>query len=158
MAIEIERKFLVDKAKWSLTSKEAPDFYQQGYLLTAPAKTIRVRLTNKEAFITIKGSSTGASRAEFEYSIPKEDASILLANFSLSIITKHRYKIYYGSTLWEVDEFLGDNEGLLMAEVELKSEDEAVALPEWISKEVTGDERYYNSNLSLHPYKNGPVQ
>ena len=96
----------------------------------------------------------GASKPEFEYIIPKEDAKDLLDNFCTSDISKIRYKVHYSNKLWEVDEFLGDNEGLIVAEIELSNEQEVVDLPDWIDKEVTGIEKYYNSNLSIIPYKN----
>jgi adenylate cyclase len=154
MGVEIERKYLVDKEKWQQSARGNRRFYQQGYLLTDPAKTIRVRLSDKDAFITIKGSTVGASRLEYEYAIPRQDAKELLDGFCVSVITKYRYEVQFGDKLWEVDEFVGDNEGLIIAEIELSSEEETFDLPEWVDKEVTGDKRYYNSYLSMHPYKN----
>jgi adenylate cyclase len=152
MGIEIERKFLINKEKWKQTSKGEAHFYRQGYISTDPNKTIRVRLTDNTGYLTIKGLSLGASRPEFEYSIPKEDAKELLDNFCTSDVSKLRYNITYANKLWEVDEFLDKNEGLIIAEIELLNEDETFELPPWIEKEVTGLEKYYNSNLSLHPY------
>lgn len=154
MALEIERKFLVKKGIWNNLSSEKGEFYKQGYISTEPSKTIRVRLTESNAFLTIKGSSQGFSRMEFEYVIPQEDAKQLLENFCSNIISKTRYKIVYHNHLWEVDVFLEDNEGLIVAEIELTSENEHFELPPWVGDEVTIDERYYNSYLSQNPFKN----
>ena len=153
MPLEIERKFLVNKTLWEKLLKPAGDFFRQGYLLTAPEKTIRVRLTSNEAFLTIKGKSEGATRPEFEYQIPQTDARELLDHFAEAGLTKTRYKIMYQGKLWEVDEFAGENDGLVVAEIELTSEAETFALPEWVAEEVTGQEKYYNSQLSVNPYK-----
>lgn len=154
MGQEIERKFLIDKNKWQQVNKPAGLFYRQGYLLTDPNKTIRVRLTDQKAYLTIKGISVGATRSEYEYEIPVDEAKELLDNFSVSELSKIRYKITFANKLWEVDEFLGDNAGLIVAEIELTHEDEAFEIPDWITQEVTGEEKYYNSNLTLQPYKN----
>jgi CYTH domain-containing protein len=154
MAQEIERKFLIDKEKWAATKKPAGQLYRQGYLLTDVNKTVRVRLTDTEGWLTIKGKNDGATRAEYEYSIPLEDARELLDAFSTSELSKMRYELLVDNKIWEVDEFLGDNEGLIVAEIELLSEDEKFTLPAWIAKEVTGETKYYNSNLTLLPFKN----
>lgn len=153
MGLEIERKFLVNHLKWAATEKPKAEFYRQGYLLTDPNKTIRVRATDKKGFMTIKGKSEGASRAEFEYEIPKEEAIQLLDMFAVSDLTKYRYKTIFAEKLWEVDVFLGENEGLIVAEIELSSEDEIFDLPDWAMEEVTGEKKYYNSNLSTLPFK-----
>ena len=153
MGKEIERKYLVDKEKWDLISKPTGQIYRQGYLLTDPVKTIRVRSTEETGFLTIKGISIGATRQEYEYEIPLTDSKELLDNFSVSELSKIRYKISFSNKLWEVDEFLDDNFGLIIAEIELTSEDETFDIPEWIKKEVTGEEKYYNSNLTILPYK-----
>lgn len=153
MGKEIERKYLVDKEKWDLVPKSNGQIYRQGYLLTDPTKTIRVRVTEKAGFLTIKGISIGAARQEFEYEIPLADSKELLDNFSVSELSKIRYKISVGNKLWDVDEFLDDNFGLITAEIELASEDETFDVPGWIGKEVTGEEKYYNSNLTILPYK-----
>lgn len=153
MGIEIERKFLVNKTKWQQVEKPAGEFYRQGYLLTDPNKTIRVRQTSDKGFLTIKGISVGATRAEYEYEIPVGEAKELLDQFCVAELSKIRFKISVGQHVWEVDEFLGNNTGLLVAEIELTSEDEIFTLPDWIDSEVTGDEKYYNSNLVTHPYK-----
>lgn len=153
MGLEIERKFLVNQEKWTATEKPKAEFYRQGYLLTDPNKTIRVRATDTKCFITIKGKSEGATRAEFEYEIPKEEAIQLLDMFAVSDLTKYRYKVVFAEKLWEIDVFLGGNEGLIVAEIELSSEDEAFDLPDWAAEEVTGEKKYYNSNLSTLPFK-----
>ena len=103
-------------------------------------------------FLTIKGKSEGAARPEYEYDIPKHDALELLEGFCSSLVSKYRYTIYFAGEAWEVDEFLGANEGLYVAEIELLSKDEAFEMPEWVGEEVTGIERYYNSALSTHPF------
>ncbi|NLR80639.1 CYTH domain-containing protein [Chitinophaga eiseniae] len=152
MGQEIERKFLVNGAQWQRAEKPAGEHYRQGYLLLDPDKTIRVRLTPTKGFLTIKGKSTGATRAEFEYEIPMEEASTLLDQFAIAELSKIRYTLTYKDKVWEIDEFLGDNAGLLVAEIELESEDESFERPEWVSEEVTTDARYYNANLTTMPY------
>ncbi|WP_226065592.1 CYTH domain-containing protein [Kaistella polysaccharea] len=153
MGIEIERKFLVDQQQWDHLEKPEGENYRQGYLLTDPEKTIRVRQTPDKGFLTIKGISVGATRSEFEYEIPFLEAGELLDQFSASALSKIRYKIWFDGHLWEVDEFLADNKGLIVAEIELKSENEKFNIPSWITDEVTGEDKYYNSNLTLLPYK-----
>ncbi len=153
MAVEIERKFLVDHEKWQALVMPDAMHFRQGYIFSDEKKTIRIRVTDTEAFITIKGTTSGFSRSEFEYTIPTADGIQLLDNFAVSELEKYRYNINYAGKLWEVDEFLGDNKGLLMAEIELDSEDEKFELPPWVAIEVTGDKRYYNSFLSVNPFK-----
>jgi adenylate cyclase len=153
MGQEIERKFLVNHNKWSLIDKPVGQLYRQGYLWNDPSKTIRVRLTEDKGFLTIKGLSIGATRSEYEYEIPLEDAKELLDLFSISELSKIRYKITFGNKVWEVDEFLGNNNGLIVAEIELASETEKFNLPQWIDKEVTNEVKYYNSNLAINSYK-----
>ena len=152
MGIEIERKFLVDHVRWEELEKSLGEFYRQGYLLTDPQKTIRIRQTSDKGFLTIKGISVGATRAEYEYEIPCDEAKELLDQFSVAELSKVRYKIPIGNHIWEVDVFSGKNIGLIVAEIELKSEDETLNIPDWIDREVTGEEKYYNSNLVLEPY------
>ncbi len=152
MGLEIERKFLINIEKWNAIQKPKGEFILQGYLLTDPDKTIRVRQTATKATLTIKGLTSGASRSEFEYEIPKTDAELLLAEFSMSSVAKIRYTILFNGKVWEVDAFLNDNAGLFIAEIELTAENEEFVIPDWIEKEVTGDKRYYNSYLSEHPY------
>jgi CYTH domain-containing protein len=153
MGVEIERKFLVNHAKWASTEKPQRAFYRQGYMITDFNKTIRVRATATKGFLTIKGKTEGATRAEFEYEIPKEEAIQLLDMFAISDLTKYRYKVLFSGKIWEIDVFLGENEGLIVAEIELASEDEKFDLPDWAAEEVTGEEKYYNSNLSTLPFK-----
>ena len=153
MPKEIERKFLLRPDKWPQLSKPAGQHYRQGYLLTDPQKTIRVRATDTHGFITIKGLNTGATRDEYEYEIPVQEANELLDKFAVSELSKIRYKIPFQGHTWEVDEFLGKNAGLIVAEIELVREDEDFDIPDWIAREVTGDERYYNSNLTIRPFK-----
>lgn len=149
MAIEIERKFLVIGDAW----RDAPPvFYSQGYLNRDKARTVRVRIAGEEAFLTIKGTSVGARRAEFEYPIPLWDARELLALCEQPLIEKNRRKILHEGFIWEVDEFLGENLGLVVAEIELPAEDAAFTKPDWVGAEVTDDARYFNSNLSRTPF------
>lgn len=153
MGKEIERKFLLDRDKWLEVDKPKGQHFRQGYILTDPNKTIRVRTTETKGFLTIKGISTGASRLEYEYEIPLTEASELLDNFATSELEKIRYVVTHKEKVWEIDEFLGNNFGLMIAEIELTSEDEEFELPEWIDKEVTEEQRYYNSNLTITPFK-----
>ncbi|HSX52308.1 MAG TPA: CYTH domain-containing protein [Cellvibrio sp.] len=149
MGIEIERKFLVLGDEW----RAAPAVYfSQGYLNRDKARTVRVRIAGSEAFLTVKGQSVGATRAEFEYPIPLWDARELLALCEQPLIEKNRRKILHEGFVWEVDEFLGENLGLVVAEIELPTEVTVFALPAWAGAEVTSDERYFNSNLSRNPF------
>lgn len=149
MGIEIERKFLVLGDEW----RAAPAVYfSQGYLNRDKARTVRVRIAGSEAFLTVKGQSVGATRAEFEYPIPLWDARELLALCEQPLIEKNRRKILHEGFVWEVDEFLGENLGLVVAEIELPTEDTVFSLPAWAGAEVTSDERYFNSNLSRNPF------
>jgi adenylate cyclase len=152
MAIEIERKFLL---KQSIPSsiKEMGIFYMQGYLNETPERTLRIRTAGEKAYLTIKGKMEGLTRLEFEYEIPLNDAKQLLLLCIHPPIEKTRYKIKQGSHTWEVDVFHGENEGLVLAEIELQSESEKFEIPDWIGDEVTSDFRFYNSYLSAHPYK-----
>lgn len=155
MAIEIERKFLVVGDVW----RSAPAvFYSQGYLNRDKARTVRVRIAGEEAFLTIKGISEGARRAEFEYPIPLRDARELLVLCEQPLIEKYRRKILHDGFVWEVDEFLGENAGLVVAEVELPAEDTAFSLPAWVGDEVTQDVRYFNSSLSKNPFSSWSSQ
>lgn len=152
MGIEIEKKFLVKKDAWERTEKGQGSLYSQGYLLTEPGKTIRVRLTDDAAYLTIKGATVGASRPEYEYTIPRKDARELLDGFCAGVISKTRYKVAHEGMVWEVDVFHGDNEGLLLAEIELPTDDAAFTLPPFVGDDVTGNVFYYNAYLSQHPY------
>lgn len=149
MAVEIERKFLVMGEAW----RDAPAvYYSQGYLNREKDRTVRVRIAGDEAFLTVKGVSTGAARAEFEYSIPLWDARDLLALCEQPLIEKYRRKILYEGFIWEVDEFLGENQGLVIAEIELPAEDTPFTKPDWVGEEVTHDSRYFNSALAVSPW------
>lgn len=150
MGTEIERKFLVAGDAWRALAKGT--LYRQGYLNSAKERTVRVRTVDDKGTLTIKGITVGASRLEFEYDIPVKEAHELLALCEQPIIEKTRYKIFDGSFVWEIDEFRGVNQGLIVAEIELPSEDAAFNKPAWIGDEVTGDPRYFNSNLIAHPY------
>ncbi|MGM9477835.1 CYTH domain-containing protein [Pedobacter sp. GSP4] len=153
MGKEIERKFLIDQQKWDKLAKPAGKLFRQGYLLTDKDKTVRVRATASKGFLTIKGQTIGASRLEYEYEIPVNEAVELLDNFAQSELSKTRYEIANNGKLWEIDVFLGKNKGLIVAEIELESEDETFDLPDWVAQEVTEEEKYYNSNLTLSPYQ-----
>lgn len=153
MAIEIEKKYLIDLDK--LNHLENGIEIKQGYIETKDKTAVRVRIKGKKAFLTIKSKNDGISRLEFEYSIPVDEAKEMLEKLCKKpLIEKTRYEIVYDKHTWEIDIFYGDNDGLVVAEVELSSEDEEVTLPPWIKQEVTDDTRYYNSNLMNHPYKN----
>lgn len=151
MAKEIERKFLVKGDAWRKLATGT--HYRQGYLSTVKERTVRVRTIADKGFLTIKGISVGATRAEFEYVIPVEEANAMLDHLcERPLIEKVRYKINYDNHTWEVDEFEGENQGLIFAEIELKDENEAFQIPQWIGEEVTGDPRYFNSNLIKNPF------
>ncbi len=149
MGIEIERKFLVNGSDWRTRH---PVIYRQGYLNRDKQRTVRVRIAGDLAFLTIKGLSVGASRAEFEYQIPTSDAAEMLSLCETPLIEKKRHIVNFDDMRWEIDEFLGENSGLVVAEVELESEQQNIRLPSWIATEVTDDPRYFNSSLSLNPY------
>lgn len=151
MAKEIERKFLVKGDSWRAVG--AGTRYRQGYLNTVKERTVRVRTAGDKGFLTVKGVNVGATRSEYEYEIPLADANEMLDRLcERPLIEKTRFRIQSGDVTWEIDEFEGDNRGLIMAEVELKDEKQAVSLPDWIGAEVTGDPRYFNSNLIAHPF------
>ncbi len=154
--LEIERKFLVDRIKWSLPAKPPGTEYLQGYLSIDEEKVVRVRVAGDKGFLTIKGKSETFSHPEFEYEIPVDDATELITQYTVSRVEKTRTRIPAGNHTWEVDEFHGENEGLLMAEIELKSPGEIFDTPDWLGEEVTGDKRYYNAYLSLHPFRTWP--
>jgi adenylate cyclase len=150
MAIEIERKFLVKNDAWKSLGQGI--LYRQGYISNQPEVIVRVRLVGDRAYLTIKGTKTGLSRLEYEYVIPVEDAIEMLDLLcDRPLIEKYRYKIPYKNLIWEVDEFLGENQGLVIAEVELKDENQIIDLPDWIDREVS-DPKYFNVNLVKYPY------
>jgi len=152
--VEIERKFLVKSDDFK-NQAFAQNKIAQGYLSSVPERTVRVRIKGKKGFITIKGLSqgNGMSRFEWENEIPVDEATELLKLCEKGKIEKTRYEIKSGNHVYEVDEFYGDNEGLVMAEIELNSEEETFEKPEWLGEEVTNDERYYNAYLSKNPFK-----
>ena len=151
MATEIERKFLVVGEDWRVLARASR--YRQGYLSTVRERTVRVRTIGGKGFLTVKGATVGATRREYEYEIPGADADEMLDSLcEKPIIEKNRYKIPLGGVTWEVDEFLGVNDGLIVAEVELQSEDQSFPKPDWIGEEVTGDPRYFNANLVARPF------
>ena len=150
MASEIERKFLVTGEDWR--SGEATK-YRQGYLNLDKDRTVRVRVAGDSAYLTVKGRTEGATRQEYEYRIPPDDANEMLTNLChRPLIEKCRYLVRHGGLDWEIDEFFGDNAGLVVAEVELESEDQHFDRPAWLGEEVTSDPRYYNASLVQHPY------
>ena len=150
MGKEIERKFLVDQS--SLPNDINGIEYSQSYISINESGVVRVRIKEETAVLTIKSGGLEISRDEFEYEIPLEDAKALQNIFNNEIIYKTRYNIIYKGKKWEVDQFHKQNKGLWIAEIELESEEESFDMPEWVLEEVTGDEKYYNSNLSKHPY------
>jgi len=150
MATEIERKFLVTGEAWKAVG--AGTFFRQGYLSTYRERVVRVRTMGERAVLTIKGVSTGISRLEFEYEIPLDEADQLLELCEKPLIEKIRHRIEYRGLVWEVDEFHGVNEGLVVAECELESEEQKIEKPDWIGDEVTGDPRFFNANLVARPF------
>ncbi len=150
MAQEIERKFLVVDDSWRTGATGV--LYRQGYLKSDEQATVRVRVAGDQAYLTIKGATTGITRLEFEYEIPVADADQLLTHLCSALVEKWRYRIPVANHVWEVDEFLGSNAGLVLAEVELSSEDEQIVLPAWVGAEVSHDPRYYNACLATVPY------
>lgn len=151
MAREIERKFLVTGQAWRTLGTGTP--FRQGYLNDDKNRTVRLRTMGTRAVLTIKGPTVGIERPEFEYEIPLTDCEAMLESLALKpLIEKTRYRIPYRGFVWEVDEFHGVNEGLILAEIELPSAETAFEKPEWIGKEVSGDPRYFNSALITLPY------
>lgn len=150
MGVEIERKFLLAGTSWRALGQ--PVLLRQGYLSSDPARVVRVRVEGDHAYLTVKGRSVGATRGEWEYPIPLADANELLALCQQPIVEKFRRQIEFAGNTWEVDEFLGANQGLVVAEIELASEDQQFDKPEWIGDDVTHDKRYYNSNLVRRPF------
>lgn len=155
MSLEIERKFLVKGTQWKQLG--TGQLYKQGYFLGAEKAIVRVRIQSDKAFLGIKSSQVNLVRQEYEYEIPLEDANFMLSNLvNLPIIEKYRYRIPFAGFIWEVDEFIGSNAGLVVAEIELKSPNQVFDLPDFIGEEVTGQAKYYNANLSQNPYQAWP--
>jgi len=148
--LEIERKFLINPELWqpSVNGVEI----KQGYLSVDPERVVRVRVTGEKAFLTIKGKPVGIVRTELEYEIPQNEAKVLLKLCLDFPVEKIRFKEKIGELVWEIDIFKGENEGLIMAEVELADENQNVDLPDWVGDEVSSDSRYYNAWLSQNPY------
>ena len=153
MGIEIERKFLVKGTLWRRSDAVS---IKQGYLNRDKARTVRVRVQGEKAFLTIKGLTVGASRTEFEYALPIDDARSLLALCDGPLIEKRRHRVEFDGRLWEIDEFEGANAGLVLAEIELEDEAQTFERPDWLGLEVTSDARYYNSNLAVQPFSSWP--
>ena len=156
MGVEVERKFLVVDDSWRAEVTKATRIVQ-GYLARTGRVTLRVRIKGEAGFVTIKGETRGISRSEFEYPIPLVDARALLQLCSGSLVEKNRHYLHHQGHLWEVDEFLGDNAGLVVAELELDAVDEVFARPAWLGAEVTDQPRYYNLALASHPYTQWPA-
>jgi adenylate cyclase len=151
MGTEIERKFLVKSDAWR--SQGVGKRYCQGYVFQSADVTVRVRIAGAQGYLTLKGKAENYIRPEFEYEIPVDDAQEMLDLWCQPrIVEKVRYRILYGDLVWEVDEFEGLNQGLILAEVELSTADQAINLPEWVGQEVSEQDRFYNSSLALHPY------
>ncbi len=151
MGVEIERKFLVNGEGWRALGE--PVLLRQGYLSSNPGRVVRVRIEGAQATLTIKSRNVGVARGEWEYPLPLPEAQELLDRVcEQPLIEKTRSRIAHAGMVWEVDEFLGANAGLVVAEIELASEDQAFAKPDWIGAEVSADLRYHNSNLIKHPY------
>jgi adenylate cyclase len=156
MANEIEHKYLVRRDLWKPSMEGV--LYRQGYLSSVKERVVRLRIAGEKAFLTVKGLTTGVTRLEFEYPIPVTDAAIMLDQLcERPLIEKTRYREEFQGHRWEIDEFHGDNEGLVVAEIEVAAAAERFPVPPWAGAEVSGDPRYFNSNLGINPYKNwGP--
>jgi adenylate cyclase len=161
MAIEIERKFLLHADRWQQWKDANPMdgvLYRQGYIPTLDKRTVRVRVAGSLGFLTLKGPTQDCQRLEFEYPIPVADAMQMLDSLCRTpLIEKRRYRASSGDLVWEVDEFLGQNAGLLLAEVELRDRNQVVECPDWIAEEVSGDPRYFNSYLVENPFQSWPT-
>ena len=153
MAKEIERKFLTKSGVWKPLTPGVS--YRQGYLSSVNERVVRVRMAGDKAFLTIKGPTLSLSRIEFDYPIPIADAAEMLDRLcERPLIEKTRYRQADGDHIWEIDVFNGDNDGLIVAEIELSSETETFERPDWVAEEVSGDPRYFNNNLVVNPFKN----
>jgi len=153
VALEIERKFLLRSEAWRALARSRV-LMRQGYLSSNNHSSIRVRIAGDDAWLNLKAKRSTRTRLEFEYPIPRDDADEILRDLcSGPLVEKYRHEIVAGPHVWEIDEFLGDNAGLIVAEIELGSEDEPFDRPQWLGAEVTEDERYYNFNLAKRPYR-----
>ena len=144
---EIEYKYLVNKELWAKLEKSEPELIVQGFLSKTKDLVIRIRIKGKKGYLTIKGKTIGVTRTEFEYEIPLSDAKEIISQFTDKHIRKYRYEIVVGSHTWEIDEFQENLKGLILAEVELKSEEEIYEIPNWVTEDVSLDSNYYNSVL-----------
>jgi adenylate cyclase len=153
MPEEIERKFLIDHEKWGKLNKPEGTHYRQGYILSNKQQTVRIRVSDKQAFLNMKSKVSEITRKEYEYEIPLDEGIEIFDAFTKRSTEKIRYRIPFAGKTWEVDVFSGDNAGLIVAEIELKSENEAFEKPDWVAAEVTDDGRYSNASLSEHPFK-----
>ena len=152
MGREIERKYLLKNDDWRRCAGSGVA-YRQGYLSLDPDRSVRVRVAGDRAFLTVKGKSEGASRSEFEYPIPTDDAEQMLKTLCVKpLIEKTRYIVKNGKLKWEIDEFAGENKGLVIAELETADDQQEIVKPDWLGSEVTGDPRYFNVSLVQHPY------
>ncbi len=161
MGIEIERKFLVDRELFEPFKANCRSVHmEQGYIQSGSngMVTMRIRIADDQAFLTLKGKIQGFSRSEYEYNIPVSDAQEMLKSFCYGVVSKRRYFVNFESHIWEVDEFYGDNSELISAEIELVSEDESFIKPNFILDELTGIRRYYNGSLAFAPYNNWPPE
>lgn len=153
MALEIERKYLVADESWR-DQAESASHIMQGYLVSTARVTVRVRIRGEEAFLTIKGATSGVTRTEFEFPIEVAEAAEMLRTLATGpVIEKVRHIVPVGEHRWEIDVFAGDNEGLVLAEIELSSPQEHFVVPSWVGSEVSDDPRYFNVNLAAHPYR-----
>ena len=150
MGIEIERKFLIDIDK--ITNLGMGTSIKQGYISNEINPTVRLRTRETKGYITVKGENTDISRPEFEYEIPIKDALEMMSLFCKTTLSKTRYEVLVGSHIWEIDIFHGDNDGLIIAELELKTDDEDFVMPDWVINEVSDETMYYNSNLIKKPF------
>ena len=158
MAIEIEHKFLLQDESWRDQIQSQCE-YRQGYLISGGKSSVRVRVAGEKAYLNIKSRTLGTSRSEYEYAIPLDDAEQILAGLIEGpLIEKTRYLVPHEGNIWEIDQFHGDNVGLIVAEIELQAEGEVFVRPPWIGEEVSDDERYYNAALVKNPYKNWAQQ
>jgi adenylate cyclase len=157
MALEIERKFLLRSEEWRPQVVKRM-LLRQGYLSSGSRSSIRARIAGEQAWLNLKAKRSGMTRLEYEYPIPRQDADEILEHLCQGpLIEKYRHELPLGAHVWEIDEFLGDNAGLIVAEIELDDEREAFDLPSWLGLEVTHDERYYNFNLATRPFKSWSV-
>lgn len=152
MGLEIEKKFLVKDESWKQQALHGT-YYRQGYISSQSGRVVRIRTREDKAYLTIKGKSIGATRSEYEYEIPYEEAVEMLAQVcEKPVIEKTRYKIMYENLLWEIDVFEKENKGLVIAEVELEEEEQEIDLPPWVGEEVTMQEKFYNASLIKNPF------